>query len=119
MFALNLQFFPIGIDISSDAVRMVQLRRHPLGGLAVGAAGRRSIALGDNAETPAKLQATADAIASVLSMGEFNGKRVVVSLPAEMIQTRTVRLAAAPGNDVIPAELKAAFDIDLSNATVR
>jgi type IV pilus assembly protein PilM len=119
MFALNLQFFPIGIDISSDAVRMVQLRRHPMGGLTVGAAGRRSIALGDNADTPAKLQAAADAIASVLSMGEFNGKRVVVSLPPEMIHTRTVRLAAAPDSDAIPAELKAAFDIDLSNATVR
>src|ERR1700683_4588278 len=118
MFALNHQYFPIGIDISSDVVGMVQLRRHPMGGLAVSPAGRRSIALDGNAATTAKLQAAADAIASVLSMGEFNGKRAVVSLPPAMVHTRTVRLAA-PSNDAIPAELTAVFDIDLSTATLR
>jgi len=121
MFSLNIrQFFPIGIDVSSDVVRMLQLCRHPTGGLAVAAAVRRPTAIDDNADTAARLRAATDAIASVLSMDEFNGKRAVVSVPQEMVHTRTVRLAAAPADDAaIPAEFNAAFDIDLSKATVR
>lgn len=119
MLALNhRQFFPIGIDISFDVVRMVQLCRHPRGGLTIGAALRRPIVAADSAS--ARVRAAAEAIAGVLSMGEFHGRRSVVSLPSEMIHTRTVRLAAVPASDAaIPDALRDAFDIDLASATVR
>lgn len=121
MFSLNhRQFFPIGIDVSFDVVRMVQLCRHPMGGLTVGAAMRRPIVTPEGADASARIRAAADAIAAVLSMGEFHGRRSVVSLPPEMIHTRTARLAAVPADgQPIPDELRAAFDIDLASSTVR
>jgi type IV pilus assembly protein PilM len=120
MFSMKTrQFFPIGIDISSDVVRMVQLRRLPTGGLAVGAAVRRPISV-ETPDAAAHLREITDAIAAVLAMGEFNGKRVVISLPPEMVHTRTVRLATSPADEnVIPAEIRAAFDFDVSTATFK
>lgn len=111
--------FPIGIDFGFDAVRLVQLCRTPAGGLAVRAAARRSFtATGDAASAVAAVEA----VVSVLAMKEFIGRGVVLSLPGEMVRTRTVRLtspAAPASGDELPPELREAFDFDLSDATLR
>jgi type IV pilus assembly protein PilM len=121
MFSLSRrQFFPIGIDISHDAVRLVQLCRHPMGGLSVNAAVRRPITLTTPATPAARLKATAEAIAAALSMNEFNGRHAALSLPSEMVHTRTVRLATTPvAGGPIPDALQAIFDINLANSTLR
>jgi type IV pilus assembly protein PilM len=121
MFSLSRrQFFPIGIDISHDVVRLVQLCRHPMGGLSVNAAVRRPIALSTPATPAARLKATTEAIAAALSMNEFNGRTAALSLPSELVHTRTARLAATPiAGGPIPDALQAIFDIHLANSTLR
>jgi type IV pilus assembly protein PilM len=114
------QFFPIGIDVSHDVVRLVQLCRQSQGGLSVSAATRRPLDLPANPTPASRLRATADAIAAVLSMNEFNGRRAAVSLPSELVHLRTARLPAVPvAGGAIPAGLQAVFDIPLASTTLR
>jgi type IV pilus assembly protein PilM len=121
MFSLqHRHHFPIGIDIAHDVVRMVQLTRGPSGELTVLAALRRPLTVPDGATALVRARAAVDAIAGVLAMEGFVGRRAVVCLPGGMVHTRTLRLpTVSAGSIESHPQLRSAFDFDLSAATLR
>ncbi len=90
---------PIGIDIGSTAVRMIQLEIGAEGPIVIGAA-REEIPpeLLDRippgtVPSPAMLQSV---IKRAYQQGGFIGKRIVATLPREVVQVKSVRLPVMP-----------------------
>ena len=129
--------FPIGLDLGSDAVRLLQLRAagpagaDGCGALAVAAVARRELPAGCGNSPDARLAAALH-VARDLLRGDtgFTGREVVVALPRHLVECRALRLPLPPGNAAaltghhvpdasLDREAAAAFGLDLSTAYVR
>lgn len=98
---------PIGIDFGGHSVKMLQLERRPGKGpddtsptWAVAAAASRALPVDLPAKGPARNQAVARAIAEMLDVGGFHGKRCVSCLPADVIQYKNLRIPQMPVDDL-------------------
>lgn len=91
--------YPIGIDIGSYAVRMVQLEDR--GGQAmVTASSIQSLNPGLPANGASRDQAVGEAIQQCLADGQFKGNTVVTSLPASSVIYKNIRIPAMPPNEI-------------------
>ena len=111
---------PIGIDIGHDSLRMLQFAQSPTG-LTVHSATRRPLEA--STSNAARAAAAADLVRRLLKQEGFSGRSAVLALPDEILQIRTVRIAAGaelPTSDPasIP-EVRRAFDFDLAEASPR
>jgi type IV pilus assembly protein PilM len=92
---------PIGLDLGSQTVRLVQLARRP--GSGGGAAPYRVVAARARrwpadlpAQGPERTEAVAAVLREMLETGGFKGRRVVSCLPASAVQYRNLRLPKMP-----------------------
>lgn len=98
----NKKVCPIGVDIGSRSVKLLQLERTATGFKAVAAA---SADLPDDLELTADgyHRAVAEALAHAKDAGKFVGNAVVSALPAGAVQYKNIRLPKMPGKDLAAA----------------
>jgi type IV pilus assembly protein PilM len=103
------QVQPIGIDVGSDSVKMLQLET--IGQtLAVVAAARQAIPPGARENPEMRLAVATDLIRQMLRHGRFVGRRVVVALPREILHVKNLRMPLIP-----PQELPGAVKFEARN----
>jgi type IV pilus assembly protein PilM len=96
------QVQPIGLDIGSDSVKMLQLET--VGStLSVLAAARQPLVMDGGQDSASRIAAAADVIRQMLRQGQFRGRRVVAALPREMLQVKNLRLPLIPPNELASA----------------
>lgn len=130
MFGLTRsQVQPIGLDLGHDSIKMMQLEvigesapGLPGRGLAVVAAAKQ--ALPDEArKNPEKRMAlVAETVRRMLTRQPFVGRRVVATLPREMIHVKNLRLPLIPAAELEAAvqfEARTAFSFDIDDARVQ
>ncbi len=107
--------YPIGIDIGTYSVKLLQLEKRG-GGMAIHAANETPMDPADAADPGQGLVPAVAAIRPLLASGQFVGKRCVVALPPQHVQCRTLRLPRMPAAEVDQAiywEAKDRFGFDL------
>lgn len=117
---------PIGVDIGCYGVRMVQLAVQDESPIVLAAA-RHQWSDEQRALTPTGSQtlsptAIASELGRLASQGQFIGREVVVSMPRELVQFKTLRLPAMPVDDLIQAaeiEAQGLFGVDEGSAVIR
>jgi len=98
---------PIGIDVGSHAVRMVQFQPGK-DGLRLQSAARVELeSLDDGASSTTRLAA---ALRHALSNQEFRGRHATLSLPAASVHSKSVRLPQMPDSDLSQALIWEAKD---------
>ncbi len=105
---------PIGIDIGTHSVKLMQFRRRKDELLLQAAC---SVDLESVPQTGNQTQHLAAVIRTALEGGEFVGRRCVLSLPATAVHTKSVRLPQMPEADLAQAvkwEAKDRFSFDLA-----
>lgn len=127
---LDRRTLPIGLDLGACSARLLQLRLSDAGPPTVIASARRDLArasvrdpardpTGEPARRGGSWEQAGPAVKAALREVPFIGRRVVVSLPREMAQYKTVRLPASqkPTETVrtLADEAKAAFGIDATD----
>lgn len=95
---------PIGIDLGTHSVRMVQLAGSGASTQVIAAA-HRALPTERPLQGEAYHQAVGEAIRSMLNGGAFRGRRVVSTLPASVVHFKNLRLPKMP-----PAELAQAIE---------
>lgn len=82
---------PIGVDLGSDCLRLAQVeprdQEHHLAAVAA-----TDVPAHVRNDVPARFAFFAESIGDLLSAGKFQGRRVVLNLPASMIQIQHLRL---------------------------
>ncbi len=122
MFRLTQsQVQPIGLDLGHDSVKLLQLE--VVGNtLAVHAAARGNLPAEVRQNSSLRVPAASDIVRRLLQEGGFSGRRVVATLPREIIHVKNLRLPMMP-----PAELESAalfearnvFAFDTDHAQIR
>lgn len=111
---------PIGIDLGTRSVRMLQLSRHR-GEISIVASAHRALPPGNH--TPEALtQLQAEAVAEMLESGAFVGRDAVTALPWDDLQSRSLRLPAMPEEELPQAvqfESAERFGLDPARTEVR
>jgi type IV pilus assembly protein PilM len=108
--------FPIGVDVGTHSVKLVQFRRRK-DQLALQAASRVELDSVPRSGSPEKH--LADVIRAGLEGGAFKGQRCVLALPPTQVHTKSVRLPQMPDADLAQAvqwEAKDRFSFDLAQA---
>lgn len=100
------QPLPIGLDVGSESVKMLQLAIGPAG-LAVAAAVRMLIPDDAKGDPDKRVAFAGDTLRAALRRHRFRGRRVVAALPKDVVHYKTHRLPPMP-----PAELAMAARID-------
>ncbi|MEM6392905.1 MAG: pilus assembly protein PilM [Planctomycetota bacterium] len=95
-------YCPIGIDLGTSSVKLIQLERTG-DGVRVIAASAVSLPQGVHPDTPEYHPAVGEAIKRALNKGAFHGKACVSSMPSAVMQYKNLRLPVMP-----EAELAAA-----------
>lgn len=104
---LNLKPLPIGIDLGSSGMRLLQLQR-VRGGLAASAAARIDLSeAADQPDSDARIQAICETLRVRLATREFHGRECVVSLDDRLLRVRSIRQPRMPDDEV---ERAAALD---------
>jgi type IV pilus assembly protein PilM len=119
MFKLyDTGLYPIGIDVGTHAVRMVQFRAaSPKGQLKLQAACRIELDSLEGAATG--VARLAQAVGHALSHQDFKGREAVLSLPVGCVHAKSVRLPQMPDSDLSQAlqwEAKDRFGFDVGEA---
>jgi type IV pilus assembly protein PilM len=115
------QLQPIGIDLGRDSIKMLQLQ--VVDNSLVGVArSKESLPdeLPEDAAQIRKLQM--DAVSRALQSGGFSGRRVIASLPREIVHVKNLRLPLMPADEVADAvafEARNVFPIDPDTAVIR
>ena len=108
---------PIGLDIGTDSIRMLQLEIVDDAPAVLAAMRqRRSVAPAADSGAPADLS---DTLRQMLRQGGFRGRRVVASLPREILHLKNLRLPPMPASELAAAvafEAESIFPFDLSEA---
>lgn len=123
MRLLRNQALPIGIDVGSEAVKLLQLRigeEQP----EVVAAARQPIPEQADSETDfaARCGRAAEAIRQALRQNDFHGRTATLCLPREITHVKNIRLPLMPVDEVEGAlqfEIPNLFQFDTSKAMVR
>lgn len=93
---------PIGLDLGSDTLRLLQLS--PEGHRPrVVAAAERSLGSVRPTDGSAYHRAVADALRAMLGPGRFRGRRVVSALPASVMHFKNLRLPRMPADELTQA----------------
>ncbi len=111
---------PIGIDAGSQAIRMVQFRRHKDDRAALSLQAACRVELESVGSGVAGAPGLAAALKQALAQQPFSGKSVVLSLPADCVQTKSVRLPQMPDSDLNQAlqwEAKDRFGFECGGAS--
>ena len=123
MFRLTrAQVQPIGVDLGTDSIKMLQLEIVD-GNLSVIAAART--AMPDEvrgAPLEGRLAVAAGLVKVMLRQNPFVGRNVVLALPREAVHVKNLRMASLPTTELpaaISAEAKNLFPIDINTAQVR
>ena len=103
------QVLPVGLDIGSDSVKMLQVETVGQT-LSVVAAAREPIPAGARERPELRVAAAGDAIRQMFRHGHFAGRRAVVALPREMLHVKNLRMPLIP-----PQELLAAVKFEARN----
>lgn len=122
MGMLDRRILPIGLDLSERSVRLMQLRLGEGVPPTLVASAQREIprvAAGEPGRRSGNWEQAGPTVMAALREVPFAGRRVVVALPREMAQYKTVRLPAAqkPGEmaRTLADESKATFGIDVTD----
>lgn len=113
--------FPIGLDIGFDSVKMLQLESQG-DGLAIRAAVRQSVPLEAQTTPAQRITLAMPLIKEVMLRGQFRGRRMVVTLPREYVQAKTLRLPLMPEQEqqaAIAFECKSLFPTDSDKLHIR
>ncbi len=116
--SLGKNFSPIGLDIGSSCVKMLQLEPTTAGLYAV-AAGYYNFPGNLEAGDPQRRKLTIQAVKKLLKEKNFHGRKVVSALPDNEVIIRTVRLAQFPAGHIeetvrYEAAEKLPFDVQLA-----
>jgi type IV pilus assembly protein PilM len=116
------QVQPIGLDVGSDSVKMLQLET--IGQtLAVVAAARQPLPPAAREEKPElRVPLAVDLIRQMFRGGRFSGRRVVVALPREMLHVKNLRMPLIPQHELAAAvkfEAKNIFPFDTDKAHIQ
>lgn len=111
---------PIGLDIGSDSVRMLQLEVAN-NQLSVLAAAQQQ--LPDDAKNDAnrRIPAAVEIIKSMITQPGFSGRRVVMALPRQIVHMKNLRLPMIPAAELAAAvqfEARNIFSFDPDNARI-
>ena len=107
---------PIGVDIGTRSVKLLQLRQRQ-GQLVLQAAARAEIPGLDAG--PGRTAAIVETLRRLLAGGAFVGRRCVSSLPARQVVSRSIRLPQMPDDERVRAvrfEAQDRFGFDLDQA---
>ncbi len=118
MFRISSHECPIGIDIGTHSIRMLQFRRKG-DQLAMQGACRVEIASHGGAETA--VERLTAAFKQGMSEGAFVGKRAVLSLPPSSLHSKSVRLPQMPDSDLQQAlqwEAKDRFGFEVGDGRI-
>jgi type IV pilus assembly protein PilM len=116
------QIQPIGVDIGSASVKLLQMEVAGLSLSAIAAA-REQLPTGTALETwPERTAAAADLIRHMLRHNAFSGRKVVAALPSEIVQVKNLRLPLMPMEELrsaIEFEAKNIFPFESKDAHIR
>jgi type IV pilus assembly protein PilM len=117
------RYHPIGLDIGSAAVKLLQLRTPADGVTEVAAAVRVELPQLSGLSPALAQDATITALRNALRAGPFVGRRVSAALPRNAVHLRTIRVSpsgAAGFDPLVAAEREAAasFSFPLASARV-
>jgi len=127
MFRLTkAQVLPIGVDIGHDSVKMIQLE--VVGGsLTVTAAAKMPMPAEVKSAAPGpgtpqlRMAVASDLIRQMLRQHPFRGRRIVASLPREIVHTKNLRLPQMPAAEmpaIVQFEARNVFPFDTDQARV-
>jgi type IV pilus assembly protein PilM len=122
---------PIGLDLGHDTVKLLQLEVH--GGsrgdnpsvprtLSVVAAARHAIPEEARTNPSQRVALSSDVIRRLLAQQPFVGRKVVSTLPRELLHIKNLRMPSMPADQLaaaVAAEAKSAFGFDTDDAIVR
>jgi len=98
------KMLPIGLDLGTTAVRMVQFRQNQ-GSYDLVAAGSADIPEESQADFQSRLSFCVSAIKGILKDNPFSGRECVMSLPAEATFVQHVKIPRTPAENVHSAVL--------------
>jgi len=98
------KLLPIGLDLGTTAVRMVQLRQHEASYDLI-AAGSADIPAESQGNFQTRLSFCVSAIKGILQANSFSGRECVMSLPAEATFVQHVKIPRTPAEHVGSAVL--------------
>ena len=84
--------WPIGLDLGTRSIKMLQLRRQG-SGLAVAACGHWEYPLSAGPGTRQRRELAVRAVRDLLRAHKFRGRRVVTALPCEALHVKSLRIA--------------------------
>jgi len=99
---LNKRLCPIGVDVGSQHIKLMQLERSGDGYRAVAAASA-DLPLDLSPGSDAYHQAVAETVNAARQAGGFVGKTAVSALPADAVQYKNLRLPKMPAKDLASA----------------
>jgi type IV pilus assembly protein PilM len=113
---------PIGVDIGSASVKLLQMEMAGPS-LSVIAAARQQLPSGSESEQwPERTSAAADLIRYMLRHNPFSGRKVIAALPPEIVQIKNLRLPPMPVEELrsaIEFEAKNIFPFESKDAHIR
>jgi type IV pilus assembly protein PilM len=111
---------PIGLDIGHDSVKLLQLQANG-NMVAVRAAASSAIESDPTKKSEASLDAAMAVVGRLMQNGGFAGRRVIASLPREIVHIKNLRLPLIPANELAAAirfEARNIFPFDAETAHV-
>ncbi len=91
---------PIGIDLGSESIKMLQLRVSPDQSAAVAAAAVWQFPYGVSKDPAQRRQQAVEAVSAMLKQGGFKGRDAVSALPCSRVGIKNVRLPRMPAHEV-------------------
>ena len=115
------QLQPIGLDIGFDSIKMMQLETTG-DTLSIHVAARLPIPVEARTSAELRLPVAIDMIRQMFRQNPFSGRRIVASLPREIVHVKNLRLPNMPVNELhsaIEFEARSIFPFDTDHAQVR
>ena len=115
------QLQPIGLDIGFDSIKMLQLEASG-GALSVEVAARLPIPAEARGSADLRMPVAVDMIRQMFRQNPFHGRRVVATLPREIVHVKNLRLPMMPPNELesaIEFEARTIFPFDTDLAQIR
>jgi type IV pilus assembly protein PilM len=121
------QIQPIGLDLGLDSIKMLQLEITGDSGpaahqLRVVAAAKQTLSEEARRDPQRRAQQSAEIIRQIFAQQPFVGRRVVATLPREIVHVKNLRLPVMPLGELEPAVLKEAgslFQFDINDAQIQ
>jgi type IV pilus assembly protein PilM len=115
------QVQPIGLDIGSDSIKMLQVETVGQS-LSVVAAARESLPQTARESPELRLPLIVDLVRQMLRHGGFSGRRVITSLPREILHVKNLRMPLIPQHELAAAvkfEARNIFAFDTDSASIQ